>query len=213
MTTTSIEAFAAKLESYRILPVVTPGTPEETVELAKALARGGIGAIEITLRTAGAMDAIAAVKEAGVDIALGVGTIVSESQVSEVTDIGVDFAVSPGITEKVLAAANSEDLMLLPGIASASELMLGMEYGYELFKLFPAEAVNGRALLKSLGGPFPNIRFCPTGGINPQNAQDYLQLKNVICIGGSWMVPNHLVMENNWSEIENLSAQAIELVH
>lgn len=207
-----MKTLEAKLAEFRVLPVVTPYTAEGTVELARALSAGGIGAIEITLRTDAAIDALIAVKEAGVDIEVGVGTVITAELVEKVADIGVAFAVSPGVTPKILDAAKASGLQLLPGISGPSELMLGIEYGLDLFKLFPAGAVNGEKMLKALGGPFPDIKFCPTGGINTKNVGEYLSLPNVVCVGGSWMVPDSLVKEANWQAITELSKEAVELV-
>ena len=202
----------SKLKQYRLLPVVTPFTVDETVELARALTAGGIGAIEITLRTEAAIDAIKAVKDADIDIEVGVGTVTTVELVKKVSDIGVTFAVSPGITPKLLETAQAEGLQLLPGVSSPSELMLGIEYGLDFFKLFPASVVGGDKMLKALGGPFPDIKFCPTGGIGPANVGDYLSLNNVICVGGSWMVANDLVKAGDWQAITQLSKEAVQLV-
>jgi len=202
----------SKLAEYRVLPVVTPFTVEGTVELARALSAGGIDAIEITLRTDAAFDALIAVKEAGIDIEIGVGTVTTAERVHKVSEIGVAFAVSPGVTPTVLDAARETGLQLLPGISGPSELMLGIEYGLGLFKLFPASVVGGTNMLKALGGPFPDIKFCPTGGVGSTNAGDYLSLDNVICVGGSWMVPNNLVKAGDWQSIIALSEEAISLV-
>ena len=202
----------SKLKQYRLLPVVTPFTVGGTVELARALTAGGIGAIEITLRTEAAIDAIKAVKDADIDIEVGVGTVTTVELVKKVSDIGVTFAVSPGITPKLLETAQAEGLQLLPGVSSPSELMLGIEYGLDFFKLFPASVVGGDKMLKALGGPFPDIKFCPTGGIGPANVGDYLSLNNVICVGGSWMVANDLVKAGDWQAITKLSKEAVQLV-
>lgn len=200
-----------RLAGYRVIPVVTPTSVDATVSLAQALCSGGIGAIEITLRTPAALDALRAVKDSGIPIEVGVGTVTTPALVAEVAKIGVAFAISPGLTRPVLDAAAANDLALLPGIASPSELMLGLEYGLDFFKLFPAEVVGGQKMLKALSGPFPSLKFCPTGGIGPANARDYLSLSNVVCIGGSWMVPQEAVEAGDWSTIERLSREAITL--
>jgi 2-dehydro-3-deoxyphosphogluconate aldolase/(4S)-4-hydroxy-2-oxoglutarate aldolase len=197
------------LDGIKIIPVITPESAQNTVELAKALIAGGIHAIEITLRTEAAIDSVIAVKESGLDITLGVGTITSSALVHTVSEIGIDFGVSPGSTPSVLAAAKETNLPLLPGVTSPSEIMLGLEYGLQVFKLFPAEAVNGVNLLKSLHGPFPDVRFCPTGGISLSNSLDYINLPNVICIGGSWMVPTDLVKSGQWQQITQLCKDAM----
>lgn len=200
-----------KLKSYKVLPVVTPPAPEQCVELARALSAGGINAIEITLRNETAMEALKAVKASDVQIDVGVGTLTSAEQVEAVADLGLDFGISPGVTPKVLQAAVDTGLNLVPGITSPSEMMLGMEYGLDTFKLFPAGAIGGYNLLKALAGPFPNISFCPTGGISLGNAREFLDLPNVVCIGGSWMVPNDLVNNQDWNAITQLCAEAISV--
>lgn len=198
-----------KLKNISIVPVVTPYTVEGTVELARTLVAGGINAIEITLRTQCALDAIKAVKDSGIEIVLGVGTLTSVEHVNSIAELGVDFAVSPGLTPAVLRAANERKLNLLPGISSASEVMLGMEHGYDFFKVFPAEAVNGYALIKSLEGPFSNVSFCPTGGINLSNINRYLALSSVLCAGGSWMLPAKDIKAGNWDKVEALCKEAV----
>ncbi len=200
-----------RLAGYRVIPVVTPTSVDATLSLAEALSSGGIGAIEITLRTPAALDALRAVKDSGIAIEVGVGTVTTPALVEAVAKIGVAFAISPGLTRSVLDAAAAHHLELLPGIASPSELMLGLECGLDFFKLFPAEVVGGQKMLKALSGPFPAIQFCPTGGIGPANARDYLSLPNVVCIGGSWMVPQEAVEAGDWSTIERLSREAIAL--
>ena len=201
-----------KLIDYRLLPVVTPDTPENTVQLARALFAGGVKAIEVTLRTESALEALVAVKQANTGIAVGVGTIINPGQLERVAEIGVEFAVSPGLTPRVLDAARDLQVSLLPGVSSPSELMLGLEYGIDLFKLFPAAALNGETMLKALYGPFPQIHFCPTGGVNPGNALNYLGMANVVCVGGSWMLPDADIKAGNWSKITELSAAAMALV-
>lgn len=197
------------LQECRVLPVVTPLDVDSTVELAAALHRGGMKAIEITLRSSSAMDSISAVHEAVPDILVAAGTVNTPADLARVEAAGVQLALSPGATPDLLAAAAASSLSFIPGIASASELMQGMANGFSVFKLFPAEALGGRAMLKSLGGPFPQVRFCPTGGLNPDNFRDYLALDNVVCCGGSWMVAENLVRGGKWDEIESLAREAM----
>lgn len=192
--------------------MVTPLSPESTIELAKALAAGGINGIEITLRNKVALESIRAVKDADLGIQLGVGTLTCAEHVEQIADIGVDFAVSPGVTPKILDAAQETGLKLLPGVCNPSDILLGMEYGLDFFKLFPATAVNGIPLLKSLYGPFPDLKFCPTGGVTPGNIGDFLSLPNVVCCGGSWMVSNDLVANSEWQKITDICSEAVELI-
>jgi 2-dehydro-3-deoxyphosphogluconate aldolase/(4S)-4-hydroxy-2-oxoglutarate aldolase len=197
------------LKECRVLPVVTPLDENSTVELAGALQRGGMKAIEITLRSAAAMDSIRAVQERVPEILVAAGTVITPQDLKAVQEAGVKLALSPGATPELLAAAAASRLPFIPGIASASELMQGLAHGFDMFKLFPAEALGGRAMLKSLGGPFPQVRFCPTGGLNPANFRDYLALDNVVCCGGSWMVTEALVAAGRWDEIEVLAREAM----
>lgn len=197
------------LQDTRLMPVVTAYSVESTLGLAAALVEGGINAIEITLRTDCALDAIREVKASDIDILVGVGTLTSVADVEAVAKIGVDFAISPGVTSSLLQAGKDTGVMLLPGVATASELMLGMEYGLSEFKLFPAGAINGYELLKAFAGPFGNAKFCPTGGISLANLNQYLELPNVFCVGGSWMVPKDAVLDGDWSRISQICRESL----
>ena len=156
--------FQETLKALKIVPVVTPYSVQATIEMTKAMVAGGIGSVEITLRTECAWDAIKAVQALGLPLKVGVGTITDAELFAQAEDLGLDFAVSPGITTRLLSRAQDSSLPLLPGIASASELMHGLEYGIKTYKLFPAMAINAPALLSAFSGPFPDIKFCPTGG-------------------------------------------------
>jgi len=175
------------LNANPIVPVYTPQSVSETLAAAKNLLTDGINCIEITLRTECALEAIQAVKDSDIDIALGVGTVRDSEMVATLKEIGVDFAVSPGLTSKILSAAVQHNLPLLPGIATPSELLTGIEYGFETFKMFPANAIDSKALLKAFNATYPNVRFCPTGGVNSDNVSSFLNLENVIAVGGSWV--------------------------
>lgn len=202
----------ATLRNTRLMPVVTPYSVEATLGIADALIAGGVNAIEITLRTPAALDAIRAVKESGLNILLGVGTLTSAADVEQVAGMGVDFAISPGVTGDFLQAARDTGLPLLPGVATASELMLGMEYGLTEFKLFPADAINGYELLKAFAGPFGRASFCPTGGIGPANLKKYMDLPNVFCVGGSWMVPKDAVLAGEWEKVSQICRESLSLL-
>ena len=199
----------SSLKDYRVLPVVTAVDVASTVKLARALQRGGMKAIEITLRTPAALDSMVAVQQEVPDILVAAGTVNSPADLDKVLGIGVDLALSPGATPELLRAAAQSGIAFVPGVATASEVMRGMAHGFEVFKLFPAVTVGGKGMLKSLGGPFPDIRFCPTGGLNADNFRDYLALPNVVCCGGSWMVQAELVAQGNWEQIELLARQAM----
>lgn len=199
----------ALLSRCRVLPVVTTRDVASTLKLAQTLAEGGMQAIEITLRTQTALECIAAVKSALPEVLVAAGTVTNPAELEAAVKAGADFCVSPGLTEDLLRAAAQSDIDFVPGIATASEIMLGLNFGYECFKLFPAVAVGGIATLKSLGGPFPQVRFCPTGGLTPDNFREFLALDNVVCCGGSWMVADKLVVSQNWTEIERLAREAM----
>jgi len=192
-----------------VLPVLTIDTEAEALAVTKALVAGGLGAVEITLRSPGALAAIAAVKKARPDFIVAAGTVRTVADMRAVAAAGVDFAVSPGFTPALSACARELGLPFLPGVSTPSEILAGTECGHTSFKLFPAEAVGGIALLKALASPFAGITFCPTGGIGTHNFLDYLALPNVLCIGGSWMVDSALVKQERWSSIEQLSRDCV----
>lgn len=184
-----------------VMPVVTVSEAALAPALARALLAGGIGAIEITLRTPAALDAIRRVAAEVPEMALGAGTILSVSDAFAAADAGAHFLVSPGLTPSLASAARDCPAPLLPGVATASEAMAAREFGFRLLKLFPAEPAGGRALLKSLAGPLPDLRFCPTGGISSESAPAYLALDNVICVGGSWIAPDAAIAAGDWPGI------------
>lgn len=198
-----------QLAAFRVLPVVTAQDADSTVALASALLDGGMKAMEITLRTDAALDAIAAVRAAVPGMNVGSGTVTNPAELHRAIDAGCSFHVSPGITAELMDAVREAGVDLVPGVATPSEVMLGMQYGLDTFKLFPAVPVGGMALLKALAGPFPNAAFCPTGGLNPDNFRSFLALPNVVCCGGSWMVASDLVGEGQWDKIKLLAGQAM----
>jgi 2-dehydro-3-deoxyphosphogluconate aldolase/(4S)-4-hydroxy-2-oxoglutarate aldolase len=177
--------------------------------LAKALVAGGVRVLEVTLRTACAIDAIKAIAHEVPDAIIGAGTVLNAQQLAEVTAAGAQFAISPGLTEPLLKAANEGPIPLIPGISTVSELMLGLDAGLREFKFFPAEANGGVKALQAIAGPFPQVRFCPTGGITPGNYRDYLALKSVLCIGGSWLVPADALEQGDYARITELAREAV----
>lgn len=197
-----MDSLRSLLRSTRILPVLISETVEQAVEASRALQRGGLKAVEITLRTTAALEAITAVKSALPEFVVAAGTVKSPVDVKAVSQAGADFAVSPGFTRVMGEAAAEHSLPLLPGVATPSEILQGLELGLNNFKLFPASAVGGIGLLKALASPFEGVMFCPTGGINQSNFRDYLALPNVICVGGSWMVAPELIRQAQWEEVE-----------
>lgn len=193
-----------------VIPVVVIDDAERAVPLASALLDGGLRTIEITLRTPAALDAIARIAAALPEIAVGAGTILDPQQIEQAQRAGARFLVTPGATPRLLDALDASDLPYLPGIATASELMTVLERGVTAAKLFPAQAV-GIALAKALAGPFPDVRLCPTGGIDPTTAPDWLALPNVPCVGGTWLTRHPLHTEDDFAEVTRLARQAAAL--
>jgi len=193
-----------------VVPVMVIKNLEDAVPMARALLEGGVRVLEITLRTPVAIEAIEKISKEVVGAIVGAGTVTSKEDLEAVAEAGGVFAISPGLTPALLNAANQGPIALIPGISTASELMQGMEMGYNEFKFFPAEAAGGVKMLKSIGGPFPQITFCPTGGISTDNYKNYLALKNVACVGGSWLVPSEAVEQKDWQKITDLARAAID---
>jgi 2-dehydro-3-deoxyphosphogluconate aldolase/(4S)-4-hydroxy-2-oxoglutarate aldolase len=181
------------------------------VPLARALVAGGLNILEITLRTDSALDAMRRIAAEVEGAVVGAGTVVNRVQVAMVAKAGAKFIVSPGLLEDVAAAARDEDVPLLPGIATPSDIMRGLACGLSLFKFFPAESLGGVPYLKALAGPFPQVRFCPTGGVTPKNLPDYLALPNVICAGGSWMIPSDLAAAGAFDTVTAQARDAMAL--
>jgi 2-dehydro-3-deoxyphosphogluconate aldolase/(4S)-4-hydroxy-2-oxoglutarate aldolase len=190
-----------------IIPVLVVDNVDHARSLAEALVAGGLPALEVTLRTPAALDAIRAMSSVKGGV-VGAGTLLTRQDVRAAKDAGATFGVSPGATDELLAACEEADLPLLPGAATATEAMRLLARGYDMLKFFPAEANGGAPALKSIGAPLPQISFCPTGGVSLQNAASYLGLPNVVCAGGSWVAPKSLVEAGKWDEIEVLARQA-----
>jgi 2-dehydro-3-deoxyphosphogluconate aldolase/(4S)-4-hydroxy-2-oxoglutarate aldolase len=199
------------LAGQPVIPVLRIERLQDAVPLAAALARGGLPAIEITLRTPVAVDAIRLVAEEVPQAIVGAGTILSARDYRRAADAGARFIVSPGTTQELLDEASLGRVPLLPGAVTPSEIMALQEEGYTVLKFFPAEQAGGAPYLKSLAAPLAAMRFCPTGGITPKNAGSYLALPNVICIGGSWVAPDDLIQAGKWDAIEKLAADAAAL--
>lgn len=193
-----------------VIPVLVVEDVAHAVPLAEALVAGGLPALEVTLRTEAALDVIAemAKVEGG---CVGAGTLLSPEDVRRAKAAGAQFGVSPGSTDHLLDACNAEELPLLPGAATATEAMRLLERGYTVQKFFPAEAAGGVKVLGSLASPLPQISFCPTGGVGPGNVQDYLDLPNTLCVGGSWVAPKDMVAAGDWAGIEALARDAAAL--
>ena len=194
-----------------VIPVLTIERLEDALPLCRALVDNGLPVLEVTLRTPCAFDAIALVARELPDACVGAGTVLSAADLARVADAGAAFAISPGATDALYAAAKAGDTPLIPGIATASELMRGLEHGWRRFKFFPAEASGGTAALKGFAGPLPMARFCPTGGIDAAKAPAYLALPNVACVGGSWMLPGDALQARDWARIGRLARDAAAL--
>ena len=201
----------AALKRAPVVPVMVIEEVADAVPLARALVKGGLPVLEITLRTPKAMECIRAIVAEVEDAIVGSGTVLTPEQLRDSERLGCKFAVSPGSTGKLLGAAEDHDIALLPGGVTASECMALLEWGYAIQKFFPAEPAGGAAYLSSLASPLPQVRFCPTGGITPESAPRYLKLSNVVTIGGSWMAPKTLVAAKDWAGIEALARQAASL--
>ncbi|MEZ5961833.1 MAG: bifunctional 4-hydroxy-2-oxoglutarate aldolase/2-dehydro-3-deoxy-phosphogluconate aldolase [Hyphomonadaceae bacterium] len=194
-----------------VIPVVTIDDAAQAVPLARVLLASGLNTIEITLRTPAALDAIRAVVSEAPEMIVGAGTVLGEKDLSAAIEAGAKYALSPGATSKLMKAARKASIPFVPGVATASEIQRGLELGYTCFKLFPAEQLGGVSALKALAGPFPNVRFCPTGSITPDKAPAYLALKNVLCVGGSWIAPSEYVRAGDWASIEAAAKRAVAL--
>ncbi len=193
-----------------VVPVLVIEDSATAADLARALVAGGLPALEVTLRTPAALDAIRAMAEVPGGI-VGAGTLLSPEDVKAAKAAGATFGVSPGATDRLVQACIDEDLPLLPGAATATEVMALLEKGYTVQKFFPAEASGGAKALAAIGAPIPQVRFCPTGGVSPNNVGDYLSLSNVICVGGSWVAPKKMVASGDWAGIEALAREAAKL--
>jgi 2-dehydro-3-deoxyphosphogluconate aldolase/(4S)-4-hydroxy-2-oxoglutarate aldolase len=201
----------ALLKGQPVIPVLKIDDASNAVPLARALARGGLPVIEITMRTPGALEAIRRAAAEVPEAVVGAGTILNAAQFEQAATAGSKFIVSPGATREVFAAARDSAVPLLPGAITPSEMMAALEEGLDFLKFFPAEQAGGAAFLKSLASPFAGLRFCPTGGVTSRNAVDYLSLPNVICVGGSWVAPDHAVTSGDWTLIETLAREAAAL--
>ena len=207
---TPAEQSLKALEICRLAPVVPVIVVEDVAyarPLAEALVAGGLPALEVTLRTPVALEAIRMMAEVPGGV-VGAGTLLTPADVKAAKAAGAKFGVSPGATERILDACAEWDLPLLPGAATASEIMVLLEKGYTVQKFFPAEQAGGAAYLKSIGAPLPQVKFCPTGGISLKNAMDYLSLGNILCVGGSWVAPKAVLATGDWAEVTRLAAEA-----
>ena len=199
------------MQDAPVIPVIVLNDVAHAVPMARALVAGGIRMLEVTLRTPQALACMEAIAKEVPDAVVGAGTVRSAADAKAAANAGAKFAVSPGYTSAVGQACRDQGLSLLPGVATGSEIMMAQEDGYTELKFFPAMQAGGPAMLKAWGGPFFDVRFCPTGGVTPQNASEFLSLSNVACVGGSWLVPADALAKGDWTRIEQLAREACQL--
>ena len=199
------------MQDAPVIPVIVLNDVAHAVPMARALVAGGIRMLEVTLRTPQALACMEAIAKEVPDAVVGAGTVRSAADAKAAANAGAKFAVSPGYTAAVGQACRDQGLSLLPGVATGSEIMMAQEDGYTELKFFPAMQAGGPVLLKAWGGPFFDVRFCPTGGVTPQNAKEFLSLSNVACVGGSWLVPADALAQGDWARIEQLAREACQL--
>ncbi len=192
-----------------VIPVMVIEKVEDAVPMAQALVAGGLKVLEVTLRTPCALTAVEQIKQAVPEAIVGVGTVITSADLENAISSGADFLVSPGSTPALIESANSQVIPMLPGVATPSEAMALLEKGFTHLKFFPAEAAGGIAMLNSIRGPLPQIKFCPTGGISEKLAAHYLALDNVVCVGGSWLVTKTTIEARNWAEIKSCARSAV----
>ncbi len=199
-------SMAAIMRRSSVIPVLAIESLAHAIPLARALVAGGVSVLEVTLRTETALPAIEQIASAVPDVIVGVGTCTTAPQMKAAENAGAQFIVTPGLTETLIAAADKVSIPVLPGVSTASELMRAGEAGFGQLKFFPAESSGGVPALKAFAGPFPDVQFCPTGGVHPGNLGDYLALPNVLCVGGSWLAPADAVEAGDWARITALAA-------
>ena len=203
--------FSRPAFTARVVPVIVLQDPAHAVPLAHALLEGGIDVMEITLRSSAALAAIEAVAKAVPQMHLGAGTVTRVAEVQQVIDAGATFALSPGCTDALVEAVRAAKLPFIPGVMTPGEVMHRREQGFTLMKLFPAAQAGGLGMLKALGAPIPDVMFCPTGGVSPENLKDFLKLPNVAMVGGSWLTPADALAEGNWIHITKMAREATAL--
>jgi 2-dehydro-3-deoxyphosphogluconate aldolase/(4S)-4-hydroxy-2-oxoglutarate aldolase len=213
LNTTKTPPFTALqvMQDAPVIPVIVLNDVVHAVPMARALVAGGIRMLEVTLRTSQALACIEAIAKEVPEAIVGAGTVRNASDAKAAANAGAKFAVSPGYTPSVGQACRDVGLSLLPGVATGSEIMMAQEDGYTELKFFPAMQAGGSAMLKAWGGPFFDVRFCPTGGVTAQNASEFLSLPNVACVGGSWLVPAEALAKGDWARIEKLAREACQL--
>ncbi len=197
------------LQISPIVPVVVIEDIKDAVPLAQSLVEGGIPIIEVTLRSGCALEAIELIAKNVPKMRVGAGTILNPTQLEQAQNRGAEFLISPGLTIKLLEHAKKKDMPLIPGVSSSSEVMQALELGYNALKFFPAEYCGGVKLLNAFNGPFKGVKFCPTGGISADNMHSYLNLENVLCVGGSWLTPKNLIQNKEWDKITEICKRSL----
>ncbi|PUD19245.1 keto-deoxy-phosphogluconate aldolase [Helicobacter pylori] len=197
------------LQISPIVPVVVIENIKDAVPLAQSLIEGGIPIIEVTLRSSCALEAIELIAKNVPKMRVGAGTILNLTQLEQAQNRGAEFLISPGLTPSLLEHAKKKDMPLIPGVSSSSEVMQALEWGYNALKFFPAEYCGGVKLLNAFNGPFKGVKFCPTGGISADNMRSYLNLENVLCVGGSWLTPKDLIQNKEWDKITEICKRAL----
>ncbi|GAA9219506.1 bifunctional 4-hydroxy-2-oxoglutarate aldolase/2-dehydro-3-deoxy-phosphogluconate aldolase [Helicobacter pylori] len=199
------------LQISPIVPVVVIENIKDAVPLAQSLVKGSIHIIEVTLRSSCALEAIELIAKNVPKMCVGAGTILNPTQLEQAQNRGAEFLISPGLTIKLLEYAKKKDMPLIPGVSSSSEVMQALELGYSALKFFPAEYCGGVKLLNAFNGPFKGVKFCPTGGISIDNMHSYLNLENVLCVGGSWLTPKNLIQNKEWDKITEICKRSLAL--
>ncbi|KFH27176.1 bifunctional 4-hydroxy-2-oxoglutarate aldolase/2-dehydro-3-deoxy-phosphogluconate aldolase [Helicobacter pylori] len=199
------------LQISPIIPVVVIENIKDAVPLVQSLVEGGIHIIEVTLRSSCALEVIELIAKNVPKMRVGAGTILNPTQLEQAQNRGAEFLISPGLTIKLLEHAKKKDMPLIPGVSSSSEVMQALELGYSTLKFFPAEYCGGVKLLNAFNGPFKGVKFCPTGGISIDNMHSYLNLENVLCVGGSWLTPKHLIQNKEWDKITEICKRSLAL--
>ena len=205
-----MHTIVTQLSQLRVLPILVADDVQQAIRCVATLSENGLRAVEITLRTPNALQVLAAVVKACPDVCVGAGTILNGQQLKAVQDAGAAFGISPGITPTLARAGADSGLPYFPGVGGASDLMLALEHGFNVVKLFPSDLLGSAKMVKALGGPFPEVRFCLTGGVTLESTPQLLLQSNVLCVGGSWMCPGHLIAAGDWAAIGALAAAAAQ---
>ena len=203
-------SFSSLMGQQTLLPIIQAGTVEQGVNIAKAMAKAGLKLVEVVLRTEQSLEALKAIKQQVPELIVGAGTVTNETILKQATDAGADFIVTPAISEKLLGYLADSHLPVLPGVSNTADILMTREFGFNEMKLFPASLSGGAPFLAAVGSVFQDIKFCPTGGVSPENKMDYLSLDNVMAVGGTWVCKKEWVQQENWQAITDACAEAIK---